>query len=132
MDELRRELKARGLTTGGLKKYLKERLEKYMVDKVSVASSISEESAPPIVFGVVARWKTLTTLEEPVFDSTVSTEYHALTVGSEEVSVVKKRNFRETFDRPPFIGTYKVDILDRFKKRKIDPKTKKLCSRQCH
>ena len=37
--------------------------------------------------------------------------------------MVKKRNFGETFDRPPFIGTYKVDILDRFKIRKIDPKT---------
>ena len=34
LDELRRELKARGLTTGGLKKYPKERPEKSMVDKV--------------------------------------------------------------------------------------------------
>ena len=40
--------------------------------------------------------------------------------------MVKKRNFGEKIDRPPFIGTYKVDILDRFKRRKIDPKTKKV------
>ena len=53
VDELLRELKARGLTTGGLKKDLKERLEKAMVDKVSVTSSISEESDPPPVFGYI-------------------------------------------------------------------------------
>ena len=59
MDELRREFKSRGLTTGGLKKYLKERLEKAMVDKVSAALSISEEDAPLIVSGEVVQWKTL-------------------------------------------------------------------------
>ena len=37
--------------------------------------------------------------------------------------MVKKCNFGKTFDQPPCIGTYKVDILDRFKRRKIDPKT---------
>ena len=73
MDELRRELKARGLTDCGFKKYLKERLEKSMVDKVSVTSSIIEESAPPIVVKEGVQWKTLTTLEEPVFDPTAST-----------------------------------------------------------
>ena len=51
VDELRRELKSRGLTNGGLKKDLKERLEKYMVDKFSVALSISEEADPPLVLG---------------------------------------------------------------------------------
>ena len=73
VDDLRRELKARGLTNGGLKKYLKERLEKAMVDKVTVASSISEEAAPPLVLGEDTQWKTLTPLEEPVFDPTAST-----------------------------------------------------------
>ena len=38
--------------------------------------------------------------------------------------MVKKRNFEETFDLPTFIGTYKVYMLDRFKRRKIDPTTK--------
>ena len=93
LDELRRELKARVFTTDGLKTDLKKRLEKDMVDKVSVLSSISEAAAPPLVFGEGLQWKTLTPLEEPVFDSTVSTEYHAPTVGPEEVSVVKKSNF---------------------------------------
>ena len=41
--------------------------------------------------------------------------------------MVKKRNFGETFDQPTFIGTYIVDIIDRFKRMKIDPTTKKLC-----
>ena len=54
----------------------------------------------------------------------MNTEYHAPTVGTEEVSVFKKSNFGETFDWPPFIGKYKVDILDRFKRSKIDPKKK--------
>ena len=44
-----------------------------MVDKVSVASSISEEASPPLVFGEGVRWNTLTPLEEPVFDPTVRT-----------------------------------------------------------
>ena len=42
-------MKARGLTNCGLKKDLKERLEKYMVDKVFVASYISEVAATPLV-----------------------------------------------------------------------------------
>ena len=40
--------------------------------------------------------------------------------------MVKKINFGEKNYRPPFIGTYKVDILDIFMRRKIDPKTKKI------
>ena len=50
VDELRRELKARGLTTGVLKKDLKERLENSMFNKVSVTLYISEEADPPLVF----------------------------------------------------------------------------------
>ena len=73
VGELHKELKERGLTTSGLKKDLKERLEKAMSDKVSVTSSISEEYASLIVFGEGVRWKKLTPLEEPVFDPTVST-----------------------------------------------------------
>ena len=73
VDDLLRELKERGLTTGGLKKYLKERIEKSIVNKVSVASYISEEAATPLVFGEVVRWKKIMQLEEPVFDPTVST-----------------------------------------------------------
>ena len=42
LDELFRKFKSRGLTTGGLKKYPKERLENSMVDKVSLKLSISE------------------------------------------------------------------------------------------
>ena len=51
MDELHRSFKSRGLTTGYLKKELKERLEKSMVNKVSVASSIIEEADTPLVSG---------------------------------------------------------------------------------
>ena len=65
LDELFRKFKSRGLTTGGLKKYPKERLEKSMVDKVSVTSYISEEASPLLVFREGIRWKTLAPLEEP-------------------------------------------------------------------
>ena len=58
-------MKARGLTTGGLKKDQKERLEKAKADKVSAASSIIEEAAPPLIFREGVRWKALTPLEEP-------------------------------------------------------------------
>ena len=67
MDDLRREFKTRGLTNGGLMKDLKERLEKAMVDKVSVNSSISEEAASPLVFGEGLQRNKLTPLEEPLF-----------------------------------------------------------------
>ena len=76
-------MKARGLTNGGLNKDIKEKLEKSMVDKFSVTLSSSSEASPPLVFGEGVRWKALTPLEEPVFDPTVSTEYHAPTVGPE-------------------------------------------------
>ena len=77
------------------------------------------------MFGEGVRWKTITPLEELVFDPTLITEYHAPTVGPEEVSVVKNSNFGETFDRPPFIGIYKVYIIDRFKRKEDIPKDRK-------
>ena len=44
---------------------------------------------------------------------------------SDDVPVVKKRNYSQTFDQAPFIGVAKVDKIDRFKKRKIDQSTGK-------
>ena len=47
-------------------------------------------------------------------------------MGGEEVQVVKKRNYPHVFDRAPFVGTIGVDKLDRYKRRRIDPVTKKI------
>ena len=40
--------------------------------------------------------------------------------------MVKKLNFSAASDRQPFIAYRNVDILDRFKRRKLHPQTKKL------
>ena len=62
-------------------------------------------------------WKTLAPLEEPIKDPTVGTQFHQPT--SDDVPVVEKINYSQTFDRAPFIGVSKVYKIDRFKKRKI-------------
>ena len=51
VDELRRELKNRGLGTGGLKKDLQARLKKAMEDRVPIVSAVTKEAAPATVFG---------------------------------------------------------------------------------
>ena len=66
-------------------------------------------------------WKTLAPLEEPIKDPTVGTQFHQPT--NDDIPVVEKRNYSQTFDRAPFIGVAKVDKIDRFKKIKIDQAT---------
>ena len=51
VDQIRQELKARGLGIRGMKNELKERLEKAMVNKIPMANIASEEEAPHHVFG---------------------------------------------------------------------------------
>ena len=51
VDQLRQELKTRGLGIRGLNNELKERLEKSMVNKIPMANRSSEEEAPQHVFG---------------------------------------------------------------------------------
>ena len=63
VDQLRKELKARGLGIRGLKNDLKERLEKAMVDKIPMANVVNEEVAPQHVFGDGVYWKTLAPLK---------------------------------------------------------------------
>ena len=96
-----------------------------MEDQVPIISAVTTEAAPATVFGEGAYWKTLVPNEEPVSDPSEGTDFHAPTVRAEEVSVVKKCNYSATFDRQPFIAHRNVDIVDRFKRRKLDPQTKK-------
>ena len=125
VDELRRELKNRGISTGGLKKDLQARLKKAMKDRVPIVSALTKEAASATVFGEGVYWKTLVPNEEPVSNLSEGKYFHAPTVGAKEVPVVNKRNFSATFDRQPFIAHRNVDIVDRFKRRKLDPQTKK-------
>ena len=60
-------------------------------------------------------------MEEPIKYPTVGTQFHQST--SDDVPVVEKRNYIQTFDRAPFVGVAKVDKIDRCKKRKIDRET---------
>ena len=68
-------------------------------------------------------WKTLAPLGEPIKDPTVGTQFHQPT--SDDVPVVKKRNYSQIFDRSSFVGVAKVDNIDRFEKIKIDQATGK-------
>ena len=63
VDQLRQELKARGLCIRGLKNELKETLEKAIVNKIPMENIASEEEAPHHVFGNGVFWKTLAPLE---------------------------------------------------------------------
>ena len=61
-----------------------------MVNKIPMANIASEEEAPQHVFGNVSFCKTLATLEEPIKDPTVGTQFHQST--SDDVPVFRKRN----------------------------------------
>ena len=59
-------------------------------------------------------------------DPTTRTNFHAPTAGNEEVTAAKKINYAHVSDRAPFVGTTEVDKLDRYKRRLVNPVTKKL------
>ena len=94
-----------------------------MVNKTPLENIASEEEAPQHVFGNGVSWNTLAPSEEPIKDPTVGTQFHLPT--SDDVSVVEKKKYSQTFDRAPFVGVAKVDKIDRFKKRKIGRATGK-------
>ena len=73
VDQLRQELKSRGFGIRGLKNELKERLEKAMVNNISMVNTASEEEATQHVFGNGVFCETLALLEEPIKDPTVGT-----------------------------------------------------------
>ena len=132
VDTLRKELKSRGLHVTGKKAELVERLEKAMVDKVCVAVTRNSEPASTNVFTPGTRWITLTPLDETLDDPNDGSAFHAPTPNFPGVNIrtenaaPKKRNYGETFDRPPFVATVDIDELDSFKRRKLDPRTKKV------
>ena len=96
-----------------------------MDDKVPIVSVNTVELAPTHVFGAGVTWKPLTPLAETLEEYNEGTRYRAPIVGEDEIQYVKKRNYGETIDRPPFIGCYDRELLNRFKQRRIDPVTKK-------
>ena len=94
-----------------------------MVNKIPMENIASEEEAPQHVFGNRVFRKKLSPPEEPIKDPTVGTQFRQPT--SNDVPVIKKRNYSQTFHWAPYVGVAKVDKIDGFKKRKIDRATGK-------
>ena len=116
VDGLRKELKARGINATGLKPELLARLRKAMVDKVAIATVTNDEPGQNNVFGDGVMWKRLEPLPETLANPNEENTFRAPTAGESGVEFVTKRNFAETFDHAPFIGSIQSPMLDRFKR----------------
>ena len=117
VDILRKELRIRGLGRGGLEKYLIQRLEQAMFDKVSIETEKTSEVANATIFSLGTYWKVLKPEDKVIEYPTDGANLRAPTVDNNEVQMVKKRNYAEVFDREPFVGTVEVPSLNRFKQR---------------
>ena len=128
VDNLRKELKLRGLSTTGKKAILQERLKKAMQDKVElVPVETSERPSQPDLFAPDAFWTMLQPGVEPVEDPTVGTDYFSPT--DKEGAKPKLFDYPDVFDRPPFINIVDVPVFDKFGRREKDeagkPKVRK-------
>ena len=129
VDQLKKELKKRGLATSGLKTELQGRLRKAMEDKIPVLQEQTIEApAQANVFREGARWKKLTAAtcqrDDPLDVFLHEPTFNVSKLGDLEHAKVKKFDFVDTFDRPPFVGTREVEKLDCFKRQKLNPETK--------
>ena len=119
VDELRRELKKRGIPVSGNKNVLQVKLQKAMDDKVPVLTETDKERpAQPNLFHPNAFWERLHPGEEPVEDPTDGTHFFSPT--DPEQAKPKLYDYPDIFDRPPFTKIVDVPVFDRFGRRKID------------
>ena len=105
VDNLRAELKKRGLGRGGLKGDLAEMIQQEIIDKVPIKNDQANEVAKKNVFAEGDYWKVIDTKDTDIDDPTTSTNFHAPTMGNDEFTVAKKRNYAHVFDRASFFGT---------------------------
>ena len=76
-------------------------------------------------------WKTLKPLDDFLEEPNANTEYHVPTPNIPTRSLtgnecgVRKRNYGEKFDRPPFVGSIDVDQHDWFKRKKLTQSQRK-------
>ena len=101
-----------------------EQLEKGMDDRVPIKIVSVSEIAPNKIFGAGVTWKPLTPLPETLKELNKGAIFRLPTFDLSEKLNVAKRNFDETMDEPPFIGLYEQDVLNRFKQKCFDPRTK--------
>ena len=129
VDGLRRESKDRALSVKGLKAELVARLQKAIEDRVPIKSSATSEIAPCKIFGDGVVWKPLIPLTKTLEILNKGTAFHVHVVTESEAHCVEKRKCDDWFDRPPFIGTYQIGILNWFKQKQLHPVTKKTIKR---
>ena len=97
-----------------------------MIDKVPIKNDQETEVANKHLFAAGTYWKVLDSEDTDIDDPTTRNNLNAPTVGNDKVTVVKKRNYAHVFDRAPFAGTIEVDKLGRYKRRRVNPVTKKI------
>ena len=91
-----------------------------MVNRTPVQCEGANEAAP-VGFSSTAYWEVLQKEETPVPDPLRNDHLQAPTDTTEGgESKVPYYNFKEKFDRPPFISSYKKPCLSPFKKRRVD------------
>ena len=127
VDQLRKELKKRGLSTSGNKAALIERIQKAMVDKVAVVQEQQQVMVDDEAnFKRGSYWKTLTPtiiMEDPAGAESSffsPTETHP----DLRAEQPKKKSFENAFDRPVFAAKTKVPSFHANKRRKVDKHTK--------
>ena len=112
---LKEELKKRGLNVRGLKAVLQERLKDAIEKGVPLIENMSKEKVANMAgdaFSPGAYWEELVCDGEHVLDQTPR-GFHAPTVPAGEVPTVRKRNYKQNFDRMVFTGVTEVPKLQR-------------------
>ena len=114
VEELKVELRKRGLPVAGKKIVLLERLKDGLSKKLPLIEQMSEKESANLAgpaFDPSAHWEQLVCDGEFVSDS-IPEGFRAPTVPAGEVPLVQKRNYVQTFDRMVFSG--KTELPKRY------------------
>ena len=115
VNALKEELKNRGLNVRGLKVVLQGRLKDAIEKGVPLIQNMSKEKIANMAadaFSLGAYWEELECDGEYVLDQ-IPHEFNAPTVPTGEIQTVRKRNYKQNFDRMVFTGLTEVPMLQR-------------------